>query len=452
MAATAVPGPISWSPSTYWDGNDGAWNSFLVQVGTPAQSSRVLPSTTGQEFWIPVPDGCTAASPDDPGYCGFLRGALPVDGTKSSGPATKESSTWNVIGVYTLDAQELDLGYGGNGFHGRDTVVWVNASTSPKLTQQVVAGIADPDWWVGLAGLGSKASNFTNFNNPLPSYLSNLVDQDRIPSLSWGYTAGASYRDRAQASLTLGGYDTNCFEGHRLFIEMNADNSRSLQVAVIKNLAENPLNSTENPLPTATFHIIDATVPHIWLPDDSIEAFVAAFGLTYDNVTDLFLVSDTMHEKLLELNTTITFVLSDSTTAAVEGTQNIVLPYAAFDLQASYPFYQNSTNYFPVRRAANDTQYTIGRTLLQEAYLIADHARNNFTIAQASFDNIETQSLVEIFKPAASNTTGEKQLADRSSGISGGTIGSVVVSAVAAVAITAILIWFSMFRKKKRES
>ncbi|KXT11014.1 hypothetical protein AC579_7948 [Pseudocercospora musae] len=450
MAATAVAAPISWAPSAYWDGNDGAWNSFLVQVGTPAQTFRVLPSTTGQELWVPVPDGCTAASPDDPGYCGFLRGTLAVDGTNSSGFATNESSTWNVMGVYTLDAQELDLGYGGNGLYGRDTVAWGNASTSPNLTQQIVAGIADTDWWVGLVGIGPKASNFTNFNNPIPSYLSNLVDQNTIPSLSWGYTAGASYRDQAQASLTLGGYDTDRFEGPGISIKMNADNSRPLQVAVTKILAENTLDSTQNLLPTATFHFVDSTVPHVWLPDDSIEAFVAAFGLTYDNTTDLFLVNDTMHEKLLELNPTITFVLGDSTTTTVDGTQNIVLPYAAFDLQASYPFYPNSTNYFPIRRAANDTQYTIGRTLLQEAYLIADHGRNNFTIAQASFDNMDAQSLVEISKPPASNMTGEEQISKSSSGLSGGSIGGIVVGAVAAIALIAFLIWFFIFCKKRR--
>jgi len=67
----------------------------------------------------------------------------------------------------------------------------------------------------------------------------------------------------------------------------------------------------------------------------------------------------------VELNPSITFKLGYE----IYGGQsiNIVLPYAAFDLQANYPIYPKATNYFPIRRASNNTQYVIGRTFLQEA-------------------------------------------------------------------------------------
>jgi hypothetical protein len=48
---------------------------------------------------------------------------------------------------------------------------------------------------------------------------------------------------------------------------------------------------------------------------------------------------------------------------------DIVLPYAAFDLEASYPLVRHPTRYFPLKRAANDSQYTLGRAFLQEAYV-----------------------------------------------------------------------------------
>ena len=48
---------------------------------------------------------------------------------------------------------------------------------------------------------------------------------------------------------------------------------------------------------------------------------------------------------------------------------DIVLPYASFDLLASYPRVLNATKYFPLKRAANESQYTLGRTFLQEAYV-----------------------------------------------------------------------------------
>ncbi|CAK1357757.1 unnamed protein product [Cercospora beticola] len=448
-----IPAPISWTPSAYWDGNDGTWNSFIVQVGTPPQEFRILPSTADQETWIPVSEGCTAASPDDPGYCGFLRGTLPVNGVNSSGFATNETSSWEQIGsgIYTLNSQEAELGYGGNGLYGFDTVVWGNSSDAPSLERQVVAGIADPSFWLGIAGIGPKPINFTEFNDPIDSFLSTLVNDNKIASLSWAYTAGASYRDQSPASLTLGGYDRNRIQGNGKSFDMDADNSRPLQVAVTAVTGQNTLNGTITLWESATMHFIDSTVPHIWVPEDSIGLWTSAFGLTYDNTTDLYVVNETIHDQLLELNPTITFTLGSNTGATVSDSQTIRLPYAAFDLEATYPFYQNATRYFPIRRAANHTQYTIGRTFFQEAYVIADFGRNNFTVAQASFDNLDTESLVAIDKPPA-NSTSSSQKEPSSSGLGGGAIAGIVIGAVAGLAIIGLLLWFFVFRKKRVET
>ena len=376
---------------------------------------------------------------------------MPFNQANSSGFQTNESSTWDLIGPYELDAVELELGYTGNGLYGFDTVVLENSSSTVNQTKQVVASVPDLDFWLGVVGLGPKSINFTTFNQPLSSYLSDLVANDTIPSLSWGYTAGAHYRNETPASLTLGGYDVNRFEATNLTIAMNADNSRPLQVGVQKIIAENTLGgSAVNVLPTATYHLIDSTVPHIWLPDDAVDSFVANFGLTYDNNTDLFLINDTMRQRMLTLNPTITFVLGSSSESGSGGnTQNIQLPYAAFDLQASYPFYQNATNYFPIRRAANSTQYTIGRTFLQEAYLIADFDRGNFTVAQTSFSDLAVQQLVAIQRPVASNSSTNSTSAGKSNAVTGGEIAGIVVGAVAGLTAIGLLVWYFLRRSKR---
>ncbi|KAK5110652.1 hypothetical protein LTR62_005692 [Meristemomyces frigidus] len=449
---TTLAAPIAWTPSAYWDGNDGLWNTFTIGVGTPPQNFRILPSTAGQETWLPNPQGCTTADPSNSGYCGYLRGSLPYNGVNSSGFANNDSSSWSLIGLYTLDAQEADLGYTGNGLYGFDTVALNGTSEAMDLSRQVVASVPDLDYWLGYFGLGPKPINFTTFNAPLPNYMSTLISSNRLPSLSWGYTAGAYYRDKASASLTLGGYDMNRFQPSNLTFLMNADNSRPLQVAVQKVIAENTLGGTGvNLWPTATYHFIDSTLPHIWLPNEACDAFVQNFGLTYDNTTDLFLINDTMRQRWLAAKPTVTFVLGNSTTAGTGfPTQNIVLPYAAFDLQASYPFYQQATNYFPIRRAANTSQHTIGRVFLQEAYLIADHERNNFTLAQTSFDNLDSQYLVAIQKPSINGTSGTSPTQDKkSSSLGGGAIGGIVVGAIVALALIVLGIWFVIRRNKK---
>ncbi|KAK5123026.1 hypothetical protein LTR85_003592 [Meristemomyces frigidus] len=455
--STTIAAPISWIPSSYWDGNDGLWNTFLVKVGTPPQEFRTLPSTAGQETWLPNPEGCTTADPSDPGYCGYLRGTLPFNGVNSSGFENNQSSTWDLIGLYTLDAQELELGYSGNGLYGFDTVSLIDGNTSDALfnqTMQVVASVPDLDFWLGVFGLGPKSINFTTFNDPIQNFMSDLLNSSQIPSLSWGYTAGAYYRNKTPASLTLGGYDDYRVGATNLNFSMNVDNSRPLQVGVQKILAENTLGgSGVNLLPTAVYHFIDSTLPHIWLPDDAIQAFVDNFGLTYDNNTDLYLINDTMRNQWLQNRPTVTFQLGTSDVAGSGGeTVNIELPYAAFDMQASYPYYENATNYFPIRKAVNDTQYTLGRTFLQEAYLTADFERSSFTVAQTSFDNLDLQHLVAIESPAQANSSSSSpaSTSSTSSSLSGGTIAGIVIGAVAGITLVTLAVWYFLRRNKRK--
>ncbi len=77
------------------------------------------------------------------------------------------------------------------------------------------------------------------------------------------------------------------------------------------------------------------------------------------------MVDDALHQSLLASNPNFTFTIADSTHGGAP--VDIVLPYASFDLEATFPYVPNNTRYFPIQRAANETQYTLGRTFLQEA-------------------------------------------------------------------------------------
>jgi hypothetical protein len=145
---------------------------------------------------------------------------------------------------------------------------------------------------------------------------------------------------------------------------MADDITRDLVVALqaITYSGENEKSLLSSP----TNIFIDSTDPNIWLPDDAVDAFESAFGLSLDNTTGLYLVNDSHQSALLESNAKVSFRLSD----VLEGgdTAMITLPYEAFDLRAEYPLVENSSYYFPLKRAANESQYTQGRTFLQEAY------------------------------------------------------------------------------------
>ena len=167
-------------------------------------------------------------------------------------------------------------------------------------------------------------------------------------------------------SLTLGGYDQSRFTPNHQSFTFAPDTDRDIVVGIQNITATDQNGKTYGLLPLSGINAyVDSTVPQIWLPLEACLAFETAFGLTYDNKTGLYLVNDTLHASLLSRNPSISFTLGD-TGSGVPAT-NITLPYASFDLTVTPPIVSSGTRYFPLRRAANQTQYTLGRAFLQEA-------------------------------------------------------------------------------------
>lgn len=162
-------------------------------------------------------------------------------------------------------------------------------------------------------------------------------------------------------SLTLGGYDASKFIPNTVSFPFNQQDARDLTVS-IDSITKTNASASLSLLPRAASAFIDSTVSQIWLPTEACTLFESAFNLTWDNDAQLYLVTDSQHQKLLSENANITFTLSN-----FQEKVNITLPYSAFDLTAQYPLVNNDTRYFPLKRATSASQYTLGRTFLQEA-------------------------------------------------------------------------------------
>ncbi|KAF1851708.1 acid protease [Cucurbitaria berberidis CBS 394.84] len=444
--ATAAPEPYVVPPSKQFDGNDGSWSTFKISVGTPGQDFRVLPSTKGGVTYLVTPDGCIAGV--DPANCPNLRGAEVFKSTQNSGYQVNASSSWSSIGLYDVDLEDA-LNYTAGGLFGFDKVSLGPAADTASLSldRQVVAGVPDPAYFMGILPLGQAESSFSSLSQPIDSLLYQLRNATKIPSLSYAYTAGAKYRLKSVlGSLILGGYDQTRFKADNsgFSFTFSTDSSKLLTVGVESIMATNTLQGTVSMTSGAHFSVIDSTVPHLWLPKDACAQFETAFGLTYDSQTDLYRVNDTIHRELLSKNPMITIKLVNSLQDTSTKYTNIQLPYAAFDLQASYPFYTNATNYFPIRRAANDSQYVLGRTLLQEAYLIVDYERANFTVAQAVFpDPLPAAKVITI------TSSNSKSNNSKSSGIGTGAIVGIAVGA--AVLLILGIIAFLFYRRRRTQ-
>lgn len=166
------------------DGPDGPWSSFTIRVGTPEKDYRVLISTASQQTWVILPDGCKPAD----GLCPGLRG----------GTFTRnDSSTWSPLGndLFKLSIEE-NLNISQNAYFGLDTVgLGSPGSGGPTLQHQLLGTIATEIFYLGMFGVNPNPKRFPGIDEEEPSYMTSLKNQGIIPSLSFGYTAGAYNRE-----------------------------------------------------------------------------------------------------------------------------------------------------------------------------------------------------------------------------------------------------------------
>lgn len=108
-----------------------------------------------------------------------------------------------MIGNHTLQGT-INLSDAGNGLFGTD---FVAAGPNPDARlapgkASTIAGIAAEPYYLGLLGL--RPSTDSQFDGASPSFLTLLKNQNLIPSLSFGYAAGAAYRECHLVRLQYG--------------------------------------------------------------------------------------------------------------------------------------------------------------------------------------------------------------------------------------------------------
>ncbi|CAG8984221.1 hypothetical protein HYALB_00004204 [Hymenoscyphus albidus] len=315
----------------------------------------------------------------------------------------------------------------------------------------------------GIFGLGTQPVNYTDLGNfSAPSYFSSLKVQNLIPSLSWSYTAGAKYQLKGGqfSQLIFGGYDSSRYTRNTANFTLSPDITRDIVVAVQQISFSG--TTQEVLLPKLLYAFIESTDPNFWLPAEScrfvssksryqkyslvyyiIRAFEKAFGISVDNSTGLYLLNATQYAKLHATNPSVTFTLSNSLSSGKS--VNIFLPFDSFALSATPPFVPNATFYFPLKEASNDTQYTLGRTFLQEAYLTVNYERGNFSVIQCTFDDGSASQITTI--PSITSDGTEK----KSNGIGAGPLVGIVIAIIAFIILIGASVFLYLRRKKRRD-
>jgi hypothetical protein len=447
-----------------WDGIDGAWNTFSVRIGSQQEKTSLLVSTANQQIWVVNSQACT------PNAMRNLPNAVWGMSEKECGSSrghlfnTSQSSTWYETGYFDLHVSPTPpTDRGVYGLFGVETVglVLLDQDDGPVAHNMTIGTIgtqstlATPEFWLGHIGLQTKPSEF--FRQPSqPSYITGLFEAQDIPSQSFGYTAGAQYRTGETtnlASLTLGGYDASRFISNDVVFA--PDKNGNLPVGLVKLTAQTATDSNIDLLGGTNVDLyINSTAAEIWLPVNVCNIFEKTFGLIYDEATGLYLVDNILHQILSNQNPNITFTLRKVASDIAAGTVNITLPYQAFDLQAKPPYQnlQEEKRYFPIRRGANASQWMLGRTFLQEAYLKVDWERGLFSVYERDWTSKESD-VVAIVSPryATKQEDPDPEPDPPSSKLSTAAIVGIAIGVAIAVLLAVVAAWW-MWRRRNRKT
>jgi hypothetical protein len=202
--ASEPPRPKDVDATGNFKGNDGEWSTFSINVGDEdndggGQNFEVLPSTYLGVTVLPgISSWCTGDCPDD-------RGVGTVDRNQIGGVQTSPgSSTWKFAGIFDIgtpdwwqnksDTPGGDFGLEYLGIGKASKQSWVARNMAVAATQS-------KDFYIGQFGLSPGATNLGKGNGEVQSILSTFQNQSVIPSVSYGYTAGAKYSEYTFSSV-----------------------------------------------------------------------------------------------------------------------------------------------------------------------------------------------------------------------------------------------------------
>lgn len=192
-------------------------------------------------------------------------------------------------------------------------------------------------------------------------------------------------------ALAFGGYHANRIVPHAYQFPFYSDTEAALTLSVREMSLSNSNGSqifTSPPFPAA----VDSTRPYIYLPGNAYESILRSLQLKLDPSSNHVLITNKQHASLLNQNFSLNFMLVSYADAGSKSAipVNISLPYSSLAMKLSYPYVPaaNDTWYLPIRmgnESDSNSNYVLGRTFLQEAYLIANYDKNYFKVHQVNW-------------------------------------------------------------------
>lgn len=461
------PSAFSIQPSPEFLDADGLWSTFKLEVGNEpghGQNFLVVISTSSYTTWLPNAQSCSTSGA--PANCSATRGIGLFNGEQSPGYDDSKSSSSSATGKLGTDKIGIGGFYNAQTLYGQDYDVsgdlgedelYMSSSTAPSITHNSsnivpIFAYASGNYYLASLGIGVGVYLSGGGLN-MSSAVTSMADAGAIPSLSWGYTAGAYYDNLRLASLVLGGYDQARIQGEPAqfkFFPMGSVGSEILvSVSSIGIQYKNSSTSASTPPPNFDA-VIDSTLPYLFLPNTTCDWLAQRLHLQYDDSTDLYTIDPaTLESNRANIDTFTIIIGSTRGNSNGPSTISITFPYDAFNANAVWTWGWNSTQaIFPIRRAPSSTA-VLGRPFFQEAYVSADYTNMVFNVSQAApqKDLTNTPNIISIY-----NATVQAQMDEHSSKLSTGAIAGIAVGGViVALAIAAFLLWFCWLKDRKKK-
>lgn len=257
-------------------------------------------------------------------------------------------------------------------------------------------------------------------------------------------------------SIVLGGYDLSRIEGLPAQFTLNSNATTGELLVNVFSIAIKRTSATAwiTSPPPAFSAIVESTLPYLFLPKETCDWLAAMLDLEYDEPSGLYTINETSVSYNLGNRTTFSITLDSSNSTTVDSGIGIKLPYDAFNANASWTWGLNDTQrIFPMRRAPSETA-VLGRVFFQEAYIIVDYERGNFSIAQAANSSRlqahppNLKNIDALYSISGGNTTDSG--AGKVNKLAPGAIAGVVIGIILAICLGAFLLWFFIVKPRRQ--
>ena len=298
-----------------------------------------------------------------------------------------------------------------------------------------------------------------------------LAKEGSVPSSTFGLHIGAtSLNQPLPLSLWLGGYDRQRIVGP---VSTQSPDQlgelpivlQDIGIAVESGGSPFPFlckdgllrsGSTETNTPLSVF--MNTQASYLYLPRSTCNAITENLPVSFNSSLALYLW-DTKSPEYHKIVTSPSY-LSFTFDAPNSNNSNITIkvPFRLLNLTLEPPLVTNPTPYFPCQDPNLDGRYSLGRALLQAAFIGASWHDSKWYLAQAPGPNISSEPAMAAFSgpPESSSSqwaatwTGSWTPLPESGGLSRGSIAGVIVGVVTAICLVATGT-FALWRKRKKQ-